>query len=134
MKTRPMIAAPARWLATSGALVLAAALVLSGVTIGGDDGGQPFDPATQAAWLEQHFRCEPYHCTLTAGACVDRQAQRVFVHSSGGSKVRYLACQDCAVGARIAKRVPAEAKTLRQNEETKHVSKLEMQRRRALWG
>lgn len=91
-------------------------------------------PVSRLTKREQHFRCEPYHCTLTAGACVDRQAQRVFVHSSGGSKVRYLACQDCAVGARIAKRVPAEAKTLRQNAETKHVSKLEAQRRRALWG
>jgi hypothetical protein len=58
MKTRPMIAAHARWLATSGALVLVAALLLSGVTIGSEPDNEPIDPATQAAWLEQHFRCE----------------------------------------------------------------------------
>jgi hypothetical protein len=78
MKTRPMIAAPVRWLATSGALVLAATLVVSGVTIGGDDAGQPFDPATQAAWLEQHFRCE-HPAELAAGQPFDPATQAAWL-------------------------------------------------------
>ena len=44
--------------ATGFALVIAATLLVSGSTIGSDADGQSIDPATQAAWLRDHFCCE----------------------------------------------------------------------------
>lgn len=92
-------------------------------------------PVSRLTDRAQHFRCEPYHCTMTAGACVDRQARRARVHSAGGSKVRYIECVDCALGREVAARVPAVARTLAANAERKpSPSRLEQQRLRAAGG
>jgi hypothetical protein len=61
-----MIVASARWVATVGALAVVAALIVSGMAIGSDADGQPTDLATQAAWLEDHFRCE-HQAEMAAG-------------------------------------------------------------------
>ena len=58
MKTRAKIRAHARQVAASCALVLAATLCVTGATIGSEADGQSIDPATQAAWLRDHFCCE----------------------------------------------------------------------------
>ena len=58
MKTWPMIRSHARRLVTSVALIVAATLLASGTTIGSDADGRTIDMATQAAWLQDHFRCE----------------------------------------------------------------------------
>ena len=58
MKTRTMIRARMRPFLASGAVVLAATLLVSGATIGSEADGQSVDPATQAAWLYDHFCCE----------------------------------------------------------------------------
>ena len=56
MKTGLTTAAHARRIAMS--LVLVAALVVSGATLGSAPDGEPTDAATQAAWLADHFDCE----------------------------------------------------------------------------
>ena len=58
MKTRTKFRAHTRRLMASGALVLAATLLVSGATVASDAAGQSIDPATQAAWLYDHFCCE----------------------------------------------------------------------------
>jgi cytochrome c oxidase assembly factor CtaG len=56
MKTRLMTSVHARRMATS--LVLVAALLVSGATLGTATDGEPIDAAAQAAWLAEHFDCE----------------------------------------------------------------------------
>jgi hypothetical protein len=58
VKTRLTTAAHAQRIAMSGVLVLVVALIVSGATLGSATDSEPIDAATQAAWLEQHFRCE----------------------------------------------------------------------------
>ena len=58
MKTRKKVRVHTRRLMASGALVLAATLLVSGATVGSDADGQSIDPETQAAWLYDHFCCE----------------------------------------------------------------------------
>lgn len=77
-------------------------------------------PVERLRSREQHFRCEPYRCSLTAGACVDRQAQAVYVHSARHAKVRYVSCQGCALGLEVARHVgEGEARVLAANAERK---------------
>jgi hypothetical protein len=78
MNAQPMIAAHARRVATSGALVLVALLLVLGVTIGSEGDGLKSDPATKAAWLEQHFRCE-HHAELAAGQPIDLVSQAAWL-------------------------------------------------------
>jgi hypothetical protein len=78
MKTRLMTSAQARRMATGGALLLAAALLVSGVTIGSEAADQPIDPVTQAAWLEQHFRCE-HHAEMVADQLIDPVTQAAWL-------------------------------------------------------
>ena len=58
METWTMVRAHTRRLLASGALVLVATLLVSGATIANQPDGQSVDPATQAAWLYDHFCCE----------------------------------------------------------------------------
>jgi hypothetical protein len=74
MNARPMIAAHARRVVTSGALVLVASLLVLGVSIGSEGDGSKSDLVSQAAWLEQHFRCE-HHAELAAGQPIDLVSQ-----------------------------------------------------------
>jgi hypothetical protein len=78
MNTRPMIAALARRLAASGALVLATALVVPGVAVGAEPDGQPIDPVTQAAWLADHFWCE-HHAEMADGQPIDPVTQAAWL-------------------------------------------------------
>ena len=83
MNARPVIAAPALRVASVGTLVLAAVLIVPGVTIGGEPDDQSIDPATQAAWLEQHFQCEhPAEMAdglMAAGPMIDPATQAAWL-------------------------------------------------------
>jgi hypothetical protein len=78
MKTRPTRAAHARLIATSGALALAAALLISAVAVGSAPDAQSIDPATQAAWLTDHFRCE-HHAEMAGGLSIDPATQAAWL-------------------------------------------------------
>jgi hypothetical protein len=78
MKTWPMIRSHARRLVTSGALILAATLLASGTTIGSEADGRTTDPATQAAWLQDHFRCE-YGAEMTDAVAIDMATQAAWL-------------------------------------------------------
>ncbi len=58
MKTWLTIRARMWQVVTGFTLVLAATLLVSGTAIASDTDGQSIDPATQAAWLHDHFCCE----------------------------------------------------------------------------
>jgi hypothetical protein len=81
MHTRPVIAASARRVATVGALAVVAALIVSGMAIGSDADG-PIDPSLQAAWLEEHFRCEhqaEMDAEMLAGGPIDPAVQAAWL-------------------------------------------------------
>jgi hypothetical protein len=73
-----MIAAHARRAATSAVLILAVALLVSGGTSGSESDGQPIDPATQAAWLEEHFRCD-HRAEMPHGQPIDPATQAAWL-------------------------------------------------------
>jgi hypothetical protein len=58
MKTWLTVRAHAWQVVAGFVLVLAATLSVAGATVGSDADGQTIDPATQAAWLHDHFCCE----------------------------------------------------------------------------
>lgn len=56
-------------------------------------------------------RCDPYRCTLTAGACVDRRAEALTRRTTAGDARHFRGCHGdhcvtCAVGAARAQVVP----------------------------
>ena len=73
-----MTSAHARRIATSGALVLSAALLVSGATPGSATDGEPIDAATQAAWLADHFDCE-YGTEMTEAVAIDAATQAAWL-------------------------------------------------------
>jgi len=78
MKTGLTTAAHARRIAMSGVLVLVAALVVSGATLGSAPDGEPTDAATQAAWLADHFDCE-YGTQMTETLATDAATQAAWL-------------------------------------------------------
>ena len=78
MKTGLTTAAHARRIAMSGVLVLVAALVVSGATLGSAPDGEPIDTATQAVWLADHFRCE-YGPEMTETLAIDATTQAAWL-------------------------------------------------------
>ena len=78
MKTGLTTAAHARRIAMSGVLVLVAALVVSGATLGSAPDGEPTDTATQAAWLADHFRCE-YGPEMAEAVPIDAATQAAWL-------------------------------------------------------
>lgn len=76
-------------------------------------------PVEDVRALEEHFRCEPYHATISARACVARQtgSQRSWneVRAATGSRaiehrgvgLHFTRCTRCPVGKRIADAVKA---------------------------
>ena len=57
-------------------------------------------------------RCDPYRCTLTAGACVDRRAEALTRRTTAGDARHFRGthgdhCVTCAVGAARAEALPA---------------------------
>jgi hypothetical protein len=79
VKTRLMTSAREGLISTSGALVLVAALVASGATVGAEmTDGEPIDAATQAAWLAEHFRCE-HGAEMTDGEPIDAATQAAWL-------------------------------------------------------
>jgi hypothetical protein len=55
--------------------------------------------------LTDRFRCEPYACVLSAGACVGRQARVAEIGDATARTTGMGSCVRCAVGARIAAQV-----------------------------
>ncbi len=79
MKTRTKSRAHTRRLMASGALVLAATLLVSGATVASDAVGQSVDPATQAAWLHDHFCCE-HAADMARVVLVDQATQAAWLY------------------------------------------------------
>jgi len=79
MKTWTMIRAHTRRVMASGALVLAATLLVSGATIGNEVDGQSIDPATQAAWLNDHFSCE-HAAEMAEAVSIDPATQAAWLN------------------------------------------------------
>jgi hypothetical protein len=73
-----MTSAHARRIAICGPLVLVAALVAPGATLGSGTDGEPIDAAAQAAWLADHFRCE-YGYEMTEAVAIDAAAQAAWL-------------------------------------------------------
>ena len=78
MKTRLTTSAHAWRMATSGALVLVAALLVSAATLGSATDGEPIDTATQAVWLADHFRCE-HGNEMTEAVPIDAATQAAWL-------------------------------------------------------
>jgi hypothetical protein len=79
MKTRTMIRAHTRRVLAGGALLLAATLLVSGATVADEGDGQTIDPATQAAWLYDHFCCE-HAAEMPSEAIVDPATQAAWLY------------------------------------------------------
>jgi len=68
----------------------------------------------QALTRQTLVRCDPYRCTLTAGACVDRRAEAL-AHREAAGEARHFRgidgsrCLTCTVGAERAAALPARA-------------------------
>lgn len=68
----------------------------------------------QALTRQTLVRCDPYRCTLAAGACVDRRAEAM-AHREAAGEARHFRgidgsrCLTCAVGAERAAQLPARA-------------------------
>ena len=85
MKTRTNLLAHTRRVLAGGALVLAATLLASGATVATDADGQSIDPATQAAWLYDHFCCE-HAAEMTGAEPVDLATQAAWIHDHFSSE------------------------------------------------
>ena len=78
MKTWPNLRVHARRFVTGGALILAATLLVSGTTIGSEADGRTIDPATQAAWLQDHFWCE-HGAEMAEAVAIDPATQAAWL-------------------------------------------------------
>jgi hypothetical protein len=79
MKTWLTIRAHAWQVTTSLALVLAATLLAPGTTIASEPDDQSIDPATQAAWLYDHFCCE-HAAEMPASVTIDPATQAAWLY------------------------------------------------------
>jgi pheromone shutdown protein TraB len=98
VKTQLMTSAHARRIATCGPLVLVAALVVSGATLGSGTDSEPIDAAAQAAWLADHFGCE-HGAEMTEAVAIDAAAQAAWLADHFG----------CEHGAEMTEAVAIDA-------------------------
>ena len=74
--------------------------------------GQLLPP--EALTRQTLVRCDPYRCTLTAGACVDRRAEAMAHREAAGASKHFRGidgsrCLTCTIGAERAATLPARA-------------------------
>ena len=77
----------------------------------------------EVASVDDFFRCDPLHATMTAGACAQRQAEARRGGGVSGDGLRGISsehltmCVDCKVGKEVEKKVgKATSKAKKRNE------------------